>query len=160
MKRPRTIPAGSPRAASGFTLIEILVALAVLSLGILGYMALQFHSVQSRVYARGMNSALATGATDLEDKLARNFNSLSAGGVEYRFKKDFSSGATPYDFDCGNAYKIEASVADWGQVSANVNAALRELKTVHAVVRWREKGIQEYSSRLVTFERGGKPGDT
>lgn len=160
MKRPLTIPAGSPTAASGFTLIEILVALAVLSLGILGYMALQFHSVHSRVYARGMNSALATGATHLEETLARNFNNLFAGGVEYRFKKDFSAGATSYDFDCGNAYKIEASVADWDRVSANVNAALRELKTFHAVVGWKEKGVQEHSTRLVTFERGGKPGDT
>jgi prepilin-type N-terminal cleavage/methylation domain-containing protein len=141
----------------GFTLLEILITLVVLSIGILGYMALQFQSINSRVYARDMNGALTAGVNDVEAMISRDFKQLSGNGIDYRFR-DCSGGATEADFQDGKAYKIEWSVADWSNATGNPNVHLRELKTFSAVIRWKEKGM-EYSSRLITFERGQKAGD-
>jgi prepilin-type N-terminal cleavage/methylation domain-containing protein len=145
------------KGSEGFTLLEILIALVVLSIGILGYMALQFQSITARVYAKEMNGAMSTGITNIEEMLSHDFNALSGNGIEYVFR-DCGGEATETDFMEGRAYKIEWSVAGWDNVTDNPNANLRELKTFAALIRWKEKGM-EYTSRLITFERGHKTGD-
>ena len=143
--------------AHGFTLVEVLVSLIVLSIGILGYLALQFQSINGRVYARDVSSAMTAGITNIEEMLARDFNQLSGNGTMYKFR-DCEGDATESDYQEGKAYKIEWAVYGWNNVTDNPNAYIRELKTFSAIIRWKEKGM-EYSSRLITFERDHKTGD-
>jgi prepilin-type N-terminal cleavage/methylation domain-containing protein len=145
------------RSAKGFTLLEILVALVILSIGILGYMAVQFQSVSSRAFAKTLHRAMTTGITNLEEMRTLDFDQLSGGGVEY-FDRNTGLTASETDYDEGRAYKAEWTVADWSGVSENPNCFINEMKSLEIVVRWKEKGM-DYSSVFFTFERGRKTGD-
>ena len=145
------------RQAEGFTLLEVLVALVILSIGVLGYMAVLFQSVSSRAFAKTLHGAMTTGITNLEELRTIDFVQLSGEGIEY-FDKITGEAASQTDYDQGEAYKIEWNVADWSHVSENPNCFLREIKTIQVIVRWKEKGI-DYSSVFFTFERGRKTGD-
>ena len=145
------------RCARGFTLLEILIALIVLSIGVLGYMTVQFQSVSSRAFAKTFHTAMTTGITNLEELRTIDFDQLSGDGIEY-FDKFTGLAATETDYNEGKAYKAEWSVADWSHVSANPNCFINEIKSIQVVVRWKEKGL-DYSSVFFTFERGRKAGD-
>ncbi len=144
-------------STKGFTLIEILIALVILSVGVLGYMAVQFQSVSGRAFARTLHSAMTTGITDLEELRTLDFAQLGGEGIEY-FDKITGEAAVETDYDEGKAYKAEWSVADWSHVSDNPNCFINEMKSIEVVVRWKEKGM-DYSSAFFTFERGRKKGD-
>jgi len=145
------------RHSGGFTLLETLVAFAVLSIGILGYVALQFQSVNGRTFARSMNRASTAATASLEEMRTIDFDQLTGSGTAYRFK-DCAGAAAESDYQDGNAYKIEWSVGDWNAITANCNSHLRALKTIHAVIRWKEKGV-DYFTTFTTFDRGFKTGD-
>lgn len=152
----RTLRRGA-LGAGGFTLLEVLVALLVLSVGVLGYVALQFHTMSGRTFARSMNMAGTAGIAHLEQMRTIDFKQLAGGDVVYRSRCNGEE-ATESDFESGSAYKIEWDTADLSAVSANPNVGLRELKAIHGVVRWKEKGV-EHSTSLTTFRRGFKTGD-
>jgi len=151
------------RKSGGFTLLETLVAFVVLSIGILGYVALQFQSVNGRTFARSMNRASTAGIGSLEEMRTINFDQLTGSGVVWQFKRS-GLPAEESDYQNGEAYRIEWTVpapqagAGWNAFTANCNSRVRELKTIYAVVRWKEKGI-DYFMTLTTFERGFKTGD-
>ena len=161
-RRPRS---GNPlqaakrrsRGTQGFTLLEILVALVILSVGVLGYMAVQFQSVSGRAFAKSLHTAMTTGITELEDKRLKRFDQLTGEAVEYvdRFTGD---PATETDYDDGKAYKLEWRIGDWAAVSDNPNCFINEMKSLQVVVHWKEKGM-DYSSAFFTVERGRKVGD-
>ena len=141
----------------GFTLLEVLIAIVILSIGVLGYMAVQFQSVSSRAFAKTLHRAMTTGITNLEELRTLDFAQMNGNGIEY-FDKITGQAATETDYDEGKAYKAEWSVADWGHVSGNPNCFINEMKSMNVVVRWKEKGM-DYSSAFFTFERGRKKGD-
>ncbi len=145
------------RRTEGFTLLEVLIAIVILSIGVLGYMAVQFQSVSSRAFAKTLHTAMTTGITNLEELRTLDFAQLGGTGVEY-FDKITGQAATETDYDEGRAYKAEWSVSDWSHVSDNPNCFINEMKSLHVVVRWKEKGM-DYSSAFFTFERGRKTGD-
>lgn len=147
----------SCRSSRGFTLLEILVALVILSVGVLGYMAVQFQSVSGRAFARSLHRAMTTGISELEDQRLRRFAQLTGEGIEY-VDKITGNVATETDYDEGKAYKAEWRVGDWANVSDNPNCFINELKTLQVVVHWKEKGM-DYSSAFFTLERGRKIGD-
>jgi prepilin-type N-terminal cleavage/methylation domain-containing protein len=146
------LPNSGTSGRAGFTLLEMLVALVVLSIGVLGYMTVQFRTVSGRTFARSMNSAGTAGITQLEEMRTIDFDQLGGSGTLYRFKCDGAE-ATETDFEDGSAYEIEWDTGDFAGIATNPNARLLELKAMHAVVRWKEKGV-EYSVPLATFQRG------
>ena len=145
------------RSKKGFTLLEVLIAIVILSIGVLGYMAVQFQSVSSRAFAKTLHRAMTTGITNLEELRTIDFAQLGGEGIEY-FDKLTGQVAAETDYDEGKAYKAEWSVADWGNVSSNPNCFINEMKSLNVVIRWKEKGM-DYSSAFFTFERGRKKGD-
>ena len=145
------------KSKKGFTLLEILIAIVILSIGVLGYMAVQFQSVSSRAFAKTLHRAMTTGITNLEELRTLDFAQLGGDGIEY-FDKTTGQLATETDYDEGMAYKAEWSIADWSNVSNNPNCFINEMKSLQVVVRWKEKGM-DYSSAFFTFERGRKKGD-
>lgn len=59
------------QSMSGFTLIEVLIALVVISVGVLGIIALQFHTLRASHYAY-MASMTSVQAIDLEERMRAN----------------------------------------------------------------------------------------
>lgn len=141
----------------GFTLLEVLIALVILSVGVLGYMAVQFQSVSSRAFAKTLHRAMTTGITDLEELRTIDFSQMAGSGIEY-FDRITGLPATDTDYVDGTAYKAEWTVGDWSHVSDNPNCFINELKSLQVVVRWKEKGM-DYSTAFFTVERGRKTGD-
>lgn len=66
---------------SGFTLIEILVSLAVIIIGLLGIMALQATTVRQNRLSRGIERAKVYAAQVMEDLRAKPAAALAATGT-------------------------------------------------------------------------------
>ncbi len=66
----------------GFTLIEVLIALAVFAIGILGVFTLQLTAIKGNASARGVTENYLSGMDKVEELMARPFNDplLNAGG--------------------------------------------------------------------------------
>jgi general secretion pathway protein I len=63
-----------PRHARGFTLLEVLVAVAILGLGLTAILSAQFSAVAGVKHARGLSGALGLGRckmSEIEERLAR-----------------------------------------------------------------------------------------
>jgi type IV pilus assembly protein PilV len=73
-----------PRASRGFTLIEALVALLVLSIGLLGVAALQLTSLRSNTSSSYRSQATFL-AYDIADRMRANRQAARAGGYLIAF---------------------------------------------------------------------------
>jgi len=60
--------------SNGFTVIELMIAMAVMAFGILGYSFLQSRSLQNRVFAREMNRATTVAQEVMEELMALPYN--------------------------------------------------------------------------------------
>jgi len=67
--------------ASGFTLIEIMVSLAVIIIGLLGIMALQATTVRQNRLSRGIERARVYAAQAMEDLRAKPADSIPSSGT-------------------------------------------------------------------------------
>ena len=103
----------------GFTLVEILVAVVVLSIGLLGLAGLQAASLKNNnsAYQRSVASMLAY---DMLDRIRANRDGLIAGNYN-----SVSPGAFPSDPGCASSNCNESNLAnydmyEWGQQLANL----------------------------------------
>jgi prepilin-type N-terminal cleavage/methylation domain-containing protein len=60
--------------AAGFTLLEVLIALVVLAVGILGVATMQISSIQGNSKGRQISEATSLASALMEDLLAREYN--------------------------------------------------------------------------------------
>lgn len=66
----------------GFTLIEVMIALAIFAIGILGIFTMQMTAIKGNASARGVTENYLSGMDKVEELMARPFNDplLDAGG--------------------------------------------------------------------------------
>jgi type II secretion system protein I len=67
-------------SARGFTLIEVLFAVAVLAFGLLAVSSLQGSATQGNLMAFDRTEALAVAQTQMESLMALPFNNVASGG--------------------------------------------------------------------------------
>jgi type IV pilus assembly protein PilV len=84
---------GKPRRVAGFTLLEVLVALVVLSIGLLGLSGLQTSSLRNN-HAAFLRSQATLLKADIVDRMRANRDSATAGDY------DISYTATPTVVSC------------------------------------------------------------
>ena len=82
-----------PQRPAGFTLLEVLVALVVLSIGLLGLSGLQTSSLRNN-HAAFLRSQATLLKTDIIDRMRANRESATAGAY------DIAYNATPDDVSC------------------------------------------------------------
>lgn len=83
----------APRTSRGFTLIEVMVTVLVLSIGILGLAALQAQSLRLNhsAYLRSQATALAY---DITDRMRANWMAAGAGAYDIDLGDSAPAGAT------------------------------------------------------------------
>jgi type IV pilus assembly protein PilV len=145
---------------SGFTMVEVLVALVVLAIGLLGIAALYLNSLQSGRTAIYRTEAVNL-AADLADRIRMNRTAQAA------YASVFTATAAPVGAcsttgGCTDVELATTDLANWkaaigqllpggqGQVAVTAPTAVDEPATYVVTVRWSEVG----EAAPVTFQIG------
>lgn len=106
---------------SGFTLIEVLVAVALTAIGLLGLASLQITSLGG-TQAGSERTQAAMLALDIADRMRHNIATARAGGY------DLDAGATPQEVTCRTAASectpAQLALADLSEWKALVDATV------------------------------------
>jgi type IV pilus assembly protein PilV len=147
-------------AQSGFTMVEVLVALVVLAIGLLGIAALYLNSLQSGRTAIYRTQAVAL-AADLADRI--RMNRTAQAGYTTAFTDVVAPvGACITTGGCTDTQLATTDLANWkaalaqalpdgqGQVAVTLPVAAREPANYVITIRWSEVG----EAAQVTFQLG------
>jgi type IV pilus assembly protein PilV len=135
---------------SGFTMVEVLVALVVLTIGLLGIAALYLSSLQAGRTAIYRTQAIAL-AADLADRIRMNRTAQAGYGTLFADDKDIVA-ACATTGGCDDADLASTDLSNWkdeiadqlpsgqGQVVVTLPVAVDEPATYVVTVRWNEVG--------------------
>lgn len=133
----------TPGNRKGFSLIEVIVAIGILSVGILAVASMQGAAVKNNVFAERRTQA-ATWATDRVEKLMNlDWNDSLLSDTD----GDGQSGLDDTDFDNNPATTDDADHIDsQGNYTIYWNVAdnepIENVKTLRVIVVWSNYGIQ------------------
>jgi type IV pilus assembly protein PilV len=148
------------RKESGFSMVEVLVALVVLAIGLLGIAALYLSSLQSGRTAIYRTQAI-TLAADLADRIRMNRSAQAAYGTLFA-DAEAVVGSCSTTGGCSDADLASTDLANWknqivqqlpngeGQVVVTAPVGAGEPATYVVTVRWAEVG----EAAPVTFQLG------
>ena len=143
---------GKPRRVAGFTLLEVLVALVVLSIGLLGLSGLQTTSLRNN-HAAFLRSQATLLNNDIADRMRANRDSATAGN----YNIDYAGTPTAVSCvgSCSAVQVAQIDVAEWrayverlpgGESEINVDAdGVAEIK-----VRWADTRDSANKLQLVS----------
>lgn len=139
------------RNIKGFTLIEVLIALFVLAIGLLGMATLMMNSMQSSQGA-SQRSAATVAAYDFAERLRANRTQAAVANSNYRGNP--ADAALPECFTnlantagCSNADTVALDRAQWwANLQANIPGAVAAVQQVDVntfclVIFWQEPGV-------------------
>lgn len=133
---------------AGFTLIEILIAVTILAVGVLGISMLQTNSLSGEILTRDMDSAisLASDALDRIQASSGNISDYVGGDYGAAFTvtttSSSPSGVTAYiDHDALQEQMINMNLTDATlSVSFQTDTPVTGVDTATATVTWSHKG--------------------
>jgi type IV pilus assembly protein PilV len=123
---------GFPASQQGFTLIEVLVAIIILTIGLLGTAGLTTGIIRGNHFSKNITSATAAAQTQLE--------SVKSGGYSYALAANFPNDSVTMG---GMAFTRATTI------TANSPAA--NMKTVSVTVTWTETNNTSRSLTLQTI---------
>ncbi len=109
------------RKQSGFTLIEVMIALVILAVGLLALMTMQIVSIRANAFSSEMTYAAMLAQSRLEQIRNMTYDSISTGTV--------TDTVSASDTTKGTAYDVETKVED--------NTPATDMKTVTLTVKWK-----------------------
>ncbi len=139
------------RNEKGFTLIEVLVSMAIFAFGILAIINMQLLSAAINVKSRGMTEGIVAAQNKIEELSSLPFNDAELADTD-------TNGAAgldvfpPTDAAADNADHTDVATNPRYTLFWNVeeNKPFTGTKTVRVIVRWNEKGIfQNFSIDMV-----------
>ncbi len=148
------------RKQSGFSMVEVLVALVVLAIGLLGIAALYLNSLQSGRTAIYRTQAINF-AADLADRIRMNRTAQAAYNADFD-DLPLAVGTCTTTGGCSDADLAATDLANWkaeiaeqlpngeGQVTVTAPAAAGEPATYLITVQWAEVNVDD----PVTFQLG------
>lgn len=148
----------TPAGAAGFTIVEVLIALAILGIGLLGIVKLQMQSGLGNVTSRNMTGAVNLARSKLEElKRVAAYSvqegtaidlidpdPLGASPTAGQIEAELSNWASP-DFTEGPFNESEQPATSWDMIfyrDWNVvdDVPIDDFKTVRIRIRWTEGG--------------------
>jgi type IV pilus assembly protein PilV len=150
MNTPCTMNDGRER---GMTLVETLVALLVLSIGLLGVAALQMTSLRNNHAAHTRSQATAL-AYDIADRMRANRTVAVAGGYNIALGATPAAPATLADIDIGAWKTSLAATLPAGDGAITTDAAVTgDPNIVRITIRWDDSRGAEAPVQFVTDTR-------
>jgi type IV pilus assembly protein PilV len=154
--RVTTNPGTLPRSVAGFTMIEVLVALVVMSVGMLGIAGLYVHSMQA-----GRTSILRNNAVTLAGDVADRIRANPRAGAVYALA-GANNNCVAAGVDCTPAEMAANDIFLWDQQAADTisqGAAVQVVfdnavtpPTYQITVTWPEPGeVMSYSVTIPVF---------
>lgn len=137
---------------SGFSLIEVLVALIVLAVGLLGMASLTVHSLQSNqgAYMRSQASVLAY---DIAERMRFNYEGAAAATTVYTAAS--ATLPTCGESGCTAAQQAQLDVSTWraalassmpGATATITRSATGGLWAYQITINWTDSGAADISS--------------
>ena len=135
----------------GFTLVEVLISMAIFAFGILAVINMQLLSASINVKSRGMTEGIVVAQNKIEELQSLPFDDAELADTD-------TNGALgldvfpPTDGDADNADHTEPGTNPRYTLFWNVedNMPFNGTKTVRVIVRWNEKGVfQNFSIDMV-----------
>lgn len=147
LQKQRVVESPGSGPAAGFTLLEVLLAMAVLSVGLLGIAGMQISSIQGNVTSRDLSVAVHL-AQDRCEKLMEapffadnDFTDNDADGEVDEAGEpstDLAAGLTHQAVD--GKYTVSWAVVDDAPLPAI--SSITVCKTITVTVSWAERGAQ------------------
>jgi type IV pilus modification protein PilV len=121
---------GFPASQQGFTLIEVLVAIVILTIGLLGTAGLTTGIIRGNHFSKNVTSATAAAQTQLE--------SVKSGGYTYAIAANFPNDSVTM-----------AGMTFTRQTTITADSPAANMKTISVTVNWTES---TNTSRSVTLQ--------
>ena len=131
---------------AGFTLLEVLIAMLILSVGLLGLAGLQATGIKNNHSAYMRSQAVAFGY-DIIDRMRANRLSALSGGYNIAMGSGAPSGSSIAQTDLRQWKNLIAGHLPTGDASANVNGG-----TVTVVVQWDDSRADGSSTETITVQ--------
>ena len=144
---------GIRKNKEGFTLVEILIAIAILAFGLLAVATMQVRAIKTNAIASGISQGLTLGQAKVEELMNLSYGHADlnddGGGVSNGTGQDADDDGI--DDDGGNFGLDDTVTADGsdanGRYTIYWNIAVDEpatsSKTIRVIVTWTEKGINK-----------------
>jgi prepilin-type N-terminal cleavage/methylation domain-containing protein len=168
-KRSNNKPAHEiPSNNNGFTLIEVIVALAVMTIGILSVNAMQTASIRGNFTANNITTASAWATDKVEEIFGMDYGDLTdQNGDGIRADQDNNNNGIDDDEEGGAPPAVDnilnfgldqntVATADYNATSVDTdakytimwnvaeNVPIVDTKTVHVIVTWKEGGRDKF----------------
>jgi prepilin-type N-terminal cleavage/methylation domain-containing protein len=116
------------RDEGGFTLIEILIAMAVFSIAVLGISAMQTSSIRGNMQARVIGEKALEASSQVEALNSLSYNDVGLTDGTYT-DGDFSWIVTTVNLDVENEYKTVALTLTWPLRGADKTVTINLIKS-------------------------------
>ena len=141
---------GIRKKQEGFTLIEILIAIAILAFGLLAVATMQVRAIKTNAIASGISQGLTLGQAKVEELMNLSYSHLDldddGGGVSNGTGQDADDDGV--DDDGGNFGLDDTTSADGSDANGRytiywniaVDEPVTSSKTIRVIVTWTERG--------------------
>lgn len=126
------------RETNGFTLIEILISISILTIGILSVAAMQIASIQGNATAGSVTEGINSGSGKIEDLLERGLQNFSASDLTDT-NADGVAGLNNATAATADRNAIYGRYTIYWNVAAN--EFIPRTKTIHIIMTWTDRGI-------------------
>jgi prepilin-type N-terminal cleavage/methylation domain-containing protein len=131
---------GIRKQQEGYTLVEILIAIAILAFGLLAVATMQVTAIKTNAIASGISQGLTLGQTKVEELMNLSYTHLDLKDLDGDGEddgKNFGLDDTGGDSDHSTPGTDGPYTVYW---NVAINVPVTDSKTIRVIVTWTERG--------------------